>query len=221
MEKIGLVTIGQTPRVDLTPELKKILGDDVQIKEKGALDDLSLEQVKTLYPKSGEEVLITRMADGTKVKIAGEKVFPLLKKKIKDLERERIGIIFLACTGEFPAIKTKSLVIRPQKLLYNTIKDLVKTKTLGVIIPSKDQVLSAKKRWSQAAEKVVVEACSPYDNIEVVETVADQLLQSEVDLIVLDCIGYTMKMKDIVYNKTKIPVILARSISAKVIRELL
>lgn len=221
MEKIGLVTIGQTPRVDLTPELKKILGDDVQIKEKGALDDLSLEQVKTLYPKSGEEVLITRMADGTKVKIAGEKVFPLLKKKIKDLERERIGIIFLACTGEFPAIKTKSLVIRPQKLLYNTIKDLVKTKTLGVIIPSKDQVLSAKKRWSQAAEKVVVEACSPYDNIEVVETVADQLLQSEVDLIVLDCIGYTMEMKDTVYNKTKIPVILARSISAKAIRELL
>lgn len=221
MKKIGLVTIGQAPRVDLTPELKKILGADVQIEEKGALDGLSLEQVKTLYPKSGEEVLITRMADGTEVKIAGEKVFPLLKEKIKDLEREQIGIIFLACTGEFPSLETKSLLIRPQKLLYYTIKALVKDKTLGVITPNKDQVLSAKKRWLKAAEKVVVEPCSPYDNIEDIKTVADRLLKSEVDIIVMDCIGYTMEMKDTVYNKTKTPVILARSISGKIISELL
>ncbi|NLU09502.1 MAG: AroM family protein [Tepidanaerobacter acetatoxydans] len=221
MKKIGLVTIGQAPRTDLTPELKMILGEDVQIEEKGALDDLSLEQVRSLYPKPEEEVLVTRMADGTEVKIAGEKVFPLLKEKIKDLEKNKINVIFLACTGEFPDLDTKALLIRPQKLLYHTIKAIAQDRTLGVVIPSKDQVPSTYERWQNAVDKVVVEACSPYGNIDNINTVADKLAQSKVDVIVMDCIGYTMKMKEMVYDKTKIPVVLARSISAKIISELL
>ncbi len=35
---IGTVTIGQSPRVDLIPELRAILGEEVQIIEAGALD---------------------------------------------------------------------------------------------------------------------------------------------------------------------------------------
>lgn len=221
MKKIGLVTIGQTPRVDLTPELKKILGDDVKIIEKGALDDLSLEQVKKIYPKQNEEVLVTRMANGTEVKIAGEKVFPLLKEKIAELEKSDIGVTFLACTGEFPDLDTKSILIRPQKLLHSIIKALAKDKTLGIIIPSKGQVLSAKERWSRVVKNVVVQSCSPYSNIENIETVADEFLQAKIDIVVMDCIGYTLKMKEQVYNKIKKPVILARSISAKVMSEFL
>lgn len=221
MKKIGLVTIGQTPRVDLTPELEMILGEDVHIEEKGALDGLSMEEVKELYPKPEEEVLVTRMADGREVKVAGEKVFPLLKERIKELEKSKINVIFLACTGEFPILDTEALLIRPQKLLYYTIKAIAQDRTLGVIIPSEDQVQSAYERWQKAAEKVVVEACSPYGDIDEVEIAADKLAKSKVDVIVMDCIGYTMKMKDMVHEKTKIPVILARSISAKIMSELL
>lgn len=221
MKRIGLVTIGQAPRVDLTPELKKILGDDVKIIEKGALDDLSLEQVKKIYPKQNEEVLVTRMADGTEVKIAGEQVFPLLKEKIAELEKSDIGVIFLACTGEFPDLDTESILIRPQKLLHYIIKALANDKTLGVIIPNKRQVVSAKERWSKVAKNVIVEFCSPYDRVENIEIAATKLLQEKVDMIVMDCIGYTQKMKERVYNKIGKPVILARSISAKVISEFL
>jgi len=220
VKKIGLVTIGQAPRTDLTPELKMILGEDVHIEEKGALDGLSREEVKELYPKQTEEVLVTRMADGTEVKIAGEKVFPLLKERIKELEKSNINVIFLACTGEFPDLDTEALLIRPQKLLYYTIKAIAQDRTLGVAIPSQDQVPSAYERWQKAAEKVVVEACSPYGDIDEIKVAADKFARSKVDIIVMDCIGYTMKMKEMVHDKTKIPVVLARSISAKIISEL-
>ena len=104
--------------------------------------------------------------------------------------------------------------------MYYTIKAIAQDRTLGVAIPSQDQVPSAYERWQKAAEKVVVEACSPYGDIDEIKVAADKFARSKVDIIVMDCIGYTMKMKEMVHDKTKIPVVLARSISAKIISEL-
>ena len=41
MKKIGAITVGQSPRVDLIPEIQPILGDSVEIIQAGALDGLS------------------------------------------------------------------------------------------------------------------------------------------------------------------------------------
>ena len=41
VRKLGLLTLGQTPREDVTPTLQFILGKSVQIIEKGGLDELS------------------------------------------------------------------------------------------------------------------------------------------------------------------------------------
>ncbi len=50
--RIGLITIGQSPRNDVTPLIGKFLGLKVELVEKGALDDLSAEEVKRLRPKA-------------------------------------------------------------------------------------------------------------------------------------------------------------------------
>ncbi|HHW02236.1 MAG TPA: AroM family protein [Thermoanaerobacterales bacterium] len=221
MKKIGLLTIGQAPRVDLVPEIKKVLGEDVEIIERGALDGLTLKEVKSLYPGENDEVLVTRMADGTEVKVAEREIFPRLKEKIKNLEAEGINTIFLACTGEFPSFDSASLIVRPQKVLHHVVSSLAEGLTLGIIIPDERQVVSAKERWSTVASKVIVEPGSPYAGMENIEKAAKLLATSGVDLVVMDCMGYTLKMKDTVLNLVKKPVILARSISAKVVSELI
>jgi protein AroM len=104
MKKLGLLTIGQAPRVDFVPEIKTVLGEDVEIIEKGALDGLTLKEVEAFYPGENDEVLVTRMADGTEVKVAEREIFPRLKNQVKNLELEGINTIFLACTGEFPPL---------------------------------------------------------------------------------------------------------------------
>ena len=53
MKKIGMITIGQSPRVDIVPEIKEILGEEIEVLEAGALDGLSLEQVRGFYPGKG------------------------------------------------------------------------------------------------------------------------------------------------------------------------
>ena len=44
---LGAVTIGQSPRVDLVPELIAMLGDNITIKEAGAL--ITLPQRKSRH----------------------------------------------------------------------------------------------------------------------------------------------------------------------------
>ncbi|WP_019119350.1 AroM family protein [Brevibacillus massiliensis] len=76
MKRIGTVTIGQSPRVDIVPELLEMLGSDAEIVEKGALDGLSAEQVAAMAPTEQTEVLVTRLADGSSVTISDEAVIP-------------------------------------------------------------------------------------------------------------------------------------------------
>jgi len=221
MKNLGVVTIGQAPRVDLVPEIRSILGEEIQIIEKGALDGLSLKEVETFYPRKDDEVLVTRMADGTSVTVAEKYIYPRLKDQVKSLELEGVKVILLACTGKFPPFDSSSLIVYPQKVLYHVVVALAQGLKLGVLIPDELQVVSTKKRWSTAAREVVVEAASPYAGIEKVESATDSLLMSGVDIVVMDCIGYTLGMKDLVSKRIKKPVILARSISAKVVSELL
>jgi len=48
MSRLGAVTIGQSPRTDIIPDLRTVLGAEVEIVEAGALDGLSPEEIRTL-----------------------------------------------------------------------------------------------------------------------------------------------------------------------------
>lgn len=80
---VGTVTIGQTPRTDVIPELSAILGD-VTIREAGALDGLSRAEIAGLAPQRGDYVLVTRLADGSSVQVAERHITPRVAAKIKE-----------------------------------------------------------------------------------------------------------------------------------------
>ena len=63
MKKIGAITVGQSPRVDLIPEIQPILGDSVEIIQAGALDGLSKEEIAKFVPRPGENVLVSRLTE--------------------------------------------------------------------------------------------------------------------------------------------------------------
>ena len=45
-KKIGAITIGQSPRIDVIPEMQEILGENVIILEAGALDGLTKKDIE-------------------------------------------------------------------------------------------------------------------------------------------------------------------------------
>ena len=219
--KVGLVTIGQSPRTDVTSTMKKMLGAKVELIEKGALDGLTRKEIEKLAPTAGDYILVTRLRDGTSVKVAERRIFPRFQKCIEELEAMSVDLTVLLCTGEFPEIKTKKLLIRPDELISNIVWGILKHDgKLGVVIPEKEQIPLLKRKWKKKGVTLVMAAANPYGEIKASEEAATFLAEENVDLIVLDCIGFTPKNKELFRRLTGKPVILPQTILGRILKEL-
>ena len=219
--KIGVVTIGQSPRDDIIPEIREVLGPEVEIVERGALDGLSLKEVNVFYQGEAGQTLITRMKDGTEVKITKKHIVPRLKNCILELEGKGVEISILLCTEDFPEIESQKILLRPDRVLQSMVKAILKKGKLGVIIPSLDQIQATKKKWDSTGFSVVVRAISPYTGTEkeIIE-IANKFKNLKVDLIILDCIGFNRMTKAVFRDVTKKPVLLPRTIIGRIAREI-
>lgn len=203
----------------MVPEIKDVLGDlNVEIVECGALDGLSREEIAELSPREGEHVLVTRLRDGSEVRVSREKVLPLIQKCIDVLE-PLTDMLGLLCTGEFQELNSRKLLVTPFNLLLKVIES-IKVGRLGVIVPDPAQVDSAKRKWSLAARDVKIVSVSPYTGtLDELKKVSTELRDR--DLIVLDCIGFGTEAKRVVVKTSGRPALAPRTLLACILRELL
>ena len=234
MYKIGMITIGQSPREDIISVIRNHLTQEVEILQRGALDDFDLSKVAELRPRAGQSILVTKMRDGTEVKVTHEKVLPLVQKGIETLVEEGVELIVLLCTGEFPELEAERMILHPGKLLRGVVTALANGARLGVVMPSASQVPSAEERREErwGGSDVVVTSASPYLFAEQAgvepeirarewKRAAEELKERGVDLVYLGCMGMDEEMKRIVQQVTQKPVILASSVVARMIDELI
>jgi len=222
LKKIGMITIGQSPRVDIVPEMREVLGTDVEILEAGALDGLTLEEVKRFCPKRGDYILCTRMSDGTEVVVAKKFIVPRVKKCIDLLTERRAELLVFICTGKFPPFSSKRLFVEAQKILDHFILALEgKNERMGLLIPLPDQVEQARKKYQRLKGEIIIKAASPYALEDEVSLAAEELRKADPQVIVMHCMGYTQAMKKKVMEITGRPTVLARSMVARTLKELL
>jgi protein AroM len=219
VRKIGFVTIGQSPRADVVPEIRDVLGDSgIEIVECGALDKLSRDEIAGLAPREGEYVLVTRLRDGSEVRVARERILPLMQGCIDSLEPS-VDVIGLLCTGEFPELRSRKLLVEPSDLLIKVVESL-KPGKLGVVVPDPAQIDLTRRKWRGVAQDIKVLSVSPYTGtLNELRRAAEELRDR--DLIVLDCIGFNGEAKKAVAAVSGKPVIIPRTLLGRVLRELL
>lgn len=218
-QKVGLLTIGQSPRVDMTPEMATFLEEHVDFVEMGAVDDLTDEELKALDPGLDDVTYISRLRDGRSIKLAKQALLPKLQEKITLLEEAGVSSTILVCTGKFPAFSHSKPLLFPDKVLSATVQAVLQNGKLGVIIPLAEQEPFMKEKWEGFGFEVEYRVASPYDEADFA-TPATELKEAGANLIVLDCMGYTVEQKFIVSRISGLPVILARSIVARIASEL-
>lgn len=222
LRKIGMITIGQSPRIDIIPEMREVLGTDVEILEAGALDGLSLVEVKQFYPKDRDYILCTRMSDGTEVVVAKRFIVPRVQKCIDLLSQRGAEIIVFICTGLFPPFSSKRLFIEAQKIVDHSMLALDGEKErIGVMIPLSDQIRQAKGKYDRLKGKIIIKAASPYAAEDEVSLAAEALKKADPHVIFMHCMGYTQAMKKKVMEITGKPTLLARSMVARTVKELI
>ena len=221
-QKIGMITVGQSPRDDIAPAMSRILGPGIDIIQKGALDGLSDTEIKGLAPEAAEVYLCTRLTDGRQVVVAKEKILSLVQSRIDELNQASVDLIVLLCTGHFPRFESRCLIVEAQKIVDKSLDALVDERyTLGIVVPLVEQMDQARQSLSHLTPKIQVAVASPYGPLEAVQKAAAELHQNQVDLVALHCMGFSSDHRQAMREITQKPVLVANSIVARTLAELL
>lgn len=223
MKKIGFITIGQSPRDDIMKDILPIIGDDIEILQKGALDNLSEEELEEIAPLSGDTVLVSSLRDGRSVSMAEEKIIVHLQRCIDELEVCGVSGIMFLCTGDFKDLLTAHVpLIYPNRLLRAIIPAICDRKRLVVLVPEEEQKSEAMAQWEGIGMETSVFSISPYTAAEEdFAALALTLKEVDCDCVLMDCMGYSAEMKYILCSRSGKNVLLPRTFSAAVLKELI
>ncbi|MCP5371553.1 MAG: AroM family protein [Hyphomicrobiales bacterium] len=215
--RIAFVTVGQSPRDDILPEMLARLGGEVEVTEVGVLDGLDDTRIADLAPAEGERRLCTRLRDGREVVTSKAKTGDRLNGILADLSRQGFDLIVLICTGYFENVHCDGLFIESQRLVDNYVAALAHGgRKVGVMVPLAEQTRENKDHTQY--ERTRITHASPYSGDRLREAGREL---ADVDLIVMHCMGYSEDMRRTVAEAAGKPVVLARRVIAAGIDQLI
>lgn len=228
MTTLALITIGQAPRTDLTPEIVDVL-PECTIREYGALDELSAEQIAALAPRPGEGVLTSRLRDGGSAVFGHDHSVPLLEQAVARAEADGADLSLIVCTGLFPEIEHHRPLFVAERLAHDGVRGLLSglgPGRLGVVRPLPGQIEEAYDHWeaSIGVRPAAVGAASPYTDSHETIAAAAAAVAAESDLVVLDCIGFDEAMRTEARRacaSTGASVVTVRSVAARLLGSLI
>ena len=217
MARIAFVTIGQSPRDDLVPDLVERIGGDNEVVEFGVLDGLSDEEIAALAPQGEDHCLVSRLRDGRETMLAKSWVEGALQSKLDAIDPQGFQLIVLLCTGSFPMLHCKTLMVEAGRVVDHFVEALDDGgRTIGVMVPNADQVGAFQRSAGDGARSPYAHA-SPYTD-RPFDAAAREL--GEADFIVMHCMGYDGAMRRLVADACRRPVVLSRSVVADAVRQL-
>jgi len=218
-KRVAFVTIGQSPRTDVLPEILAELRTPIVPTERGVLDDLTGPEIRALAPTANDARLVSRLRDGTEVILAKSAIEARLRTEFAALDAQGFDLIVLLCTGHFGAFHLRTPFLEPQHAVDHFVQGLTYgVRQLGVLLPNEKQI--DEFHGIPGAETVFAYA-SPYtaDSETELATAAETL--SQTGAIVMHCMGYTERMRRQVMAAARRPVHLSRRIVAHAIDLLL
>jgi protein AroM len=224
MDRIGMVTVGQSPRDDLVPFMTPLFTRPVAVLQAGALDDLDPREIEALGPEPGEVGIAARLRDGSETLLSHAKILPRVQACVDSLRADGAELLVVLCGAHWSALRTDILVVNPGLLFPAIVSALAAGRRLGVIKPVAAQVEQARRQFAERGIEAVVTSTSPYTGarrLDDVRRAAVDLAAARVDLVWMTCVGMDEAMREVVTEVTGRPAILARSILARVLDELL
>lgn len=220
MPVISMLTIGQTPRPDISGDLRQLLPPHWEVREYGALDGLTRTEAQALCGYTGQgELLVTRMAgDSRQIALSAEKVFARLQTCITLAEKEGADLHLMACTGNFPAYIHEKIILYPG--LCQRQAALALDSRVGVLIPNAAQTEQIRGWWAACgAPHVLLEAADPFGAATDIERAAKELKERGAKVLCLDCFGYTLAHKAAAQQATGLPAVLPREVLCQMAKE--
>ena len=186
-QRVAFITIGQSPRSDMVPEILSHLDAEIEPLEYGVLDGLPIETLRAHAPRPGEQSLITRLSDGNDVVLSKTWVQRRLMEMCQEILDDRIDIIVLLSTGLFTQFRPLCTTINSQRVIDRTIETLAAAGlTIGLIVPLAEQIEDIVKHGA-ASGQTLGAAALPGDEAALANAVRSL---GGCDIVILHSVSY-------------------------------
>ena len=160
--------MGQSPANTKMHDIYNMFAQDCDVEMHGILDGMSEEEIDMLAPQGSEMLIVSSLHTGREVRIAEHNAIRLVNERLIEAERMPVFV--------------------PEKILFSLFRAMG-VKRLGAIVPKPEQIAASEAYYSEFSPRI--RAASPYGTREQIEAAAASFCDSDVDILMTDCMGFT------------------------------
>ncbi|MCS2157834.1 AroM family protein [Scandinavium sp. H11S7] len=220
---LAILTIGVVPMREVLPLLTEHIRED-QITHVSLVGKMTREAVMEEYAaEPGEEVLITLLNDNQLAEVSRKKVERDLQSVVEVLDNQNYDVILFMSTAPISGLVARNaILIEPQRIIPPLVSSIVDGHQVGVIVPIPELMKNQRIKWQTLQNEPRYALANPIHGTED-ELIAagKQLLSEGVDVLMLDCLGFNQKHRDLLQKALDVPVLLSNVLVARLVSELL
>ncbi|MEL1343411.1 AroM family protein [Salmonella enterica] len=220
---LAILTIGVVPMSEVLPLLTEYI-DEQHITHHSLLGKMSREDVMADYAvEPGDDPLLTLLNDNQIAHVSRQKVERDLQSVVEVLDNQGYDVIILMSTAAIKSMAARnSILLEPLRIIPPLVASIVDGHLVGVIVPVAELLAAQEKKWQVLQMPPVYSLANPVHGSEQQLIDAGQaLLDQGADVIMLDCLGFHQRHRDILQQALDVPVLLSNVLIARLASELL
>ncbi|EHD9932434.1 AroM family protein [Salmonella enterica] len=220
---LAILTIGVVPMSEVLPLLTEYI-DEQHITHHSLLGKMSREDVMADYAvEPGDDPLLTLLNDNQIAHVSRQKVERDLQSVVEVLDNQGYDVIILMSTAAIKSMAARnSILLEPLRIIPPLVASIVDGHQVGVIVPVAELLAAQEKKWQVLQMPPVYSLANPVHSSEQQLIDAGQaLLDQGADVIMLDCLGFHQRHRDILQQALDVPVLLSNVLIARLASELL
>ncbi|EDW2494850.1 AroM family protein [Salmonella enterica subsp. enterica serovar Oranienburg] len=220
---LAILTIGVVPMSEVLPLLTEYI-DEQHITHHSLLGKMSREDVMADYAvEPGDDPLLTLLNDNQIAHVSRQKVERDLQSVVKVLDNQGYDVIILMSTAAIKSMAARNtILLEPLRIIPPLVASIVDGHQVGVIVPVAELLAAQEKKWQVLQKPPVYSLANPVHGSEQQLIDAGQaLLDQGADVIMLDCLGFHQRHRDILQQALDVPVLLSNVLIARLASELL
>ncbi|EIZ2965067.1 AroM family protein [Salmonella enterica subsp. enterica serovar Heidelberg] len=219
---LAILTIGVVPMSEVLPLLTEYI-DEQHITHHSLLGKMSREDVMADYAvEPGDDPLLTLLNDNQIAHVSRQKVERDLQSVVEVLDNQGYDVIILMSTAAIKSMAARnSILLEPLRIIPPLVASIVDGHQVGVIVPVAELLAAQEKKWQVLQMPPVYSLANPVHGSEQQLIDAGQaLLDQGADVIMLDCLGFHQRHRDILQQALDVPVLLSNVLIARLASEL-
>ena len=220
---LAILTIGIVPLQEVLPLLTEYI-DEKNISHHSLLGNLSREKVMAEYaPQAGEETILTLLNDNQLAQVSRRKIERDLQSVVEVLDNQGYDVILLMSTAAIRGMTVRNTIfLEPLRILPPLVSSIVEGHQVGVIVPVEELLKAQAQKWQILQKTPLFSLGDPvHDSEQKIIEAGKELLANGADVIMLDCLGFNQRHRDLLQKQLDVPVLLSNVLIARLAAELL